>query len=389
MNNPSKLGDPALVVRLFLLIAVLLSCPVAGQERGLFTDPDDGAFDASQWLLDRKGFLPVPILITEPAIGYGGGIGLLFFRESIGDAATKAKESGRLTPPSIYGVAAAATENGTKFAGAFGLVTFGDELWRWRGGIARPDINLDFYGVGGNLGTGDVKLGYNLEGWASTQQIMRRLGESENFIGARWIWLDFDTRFDSARPVPVLGTGGRAVRSSGLGLTFEHDSRDNFFTPSSGWKGYVESMFYAPGIGSDATYQTYRANAFGYVPLTKQFVIGGRVDTRAARGDVPFYQLPFIELRGIPAARYQDDNAAVIETEVRWNVTPRWALIGFFGAARAWGSRESFSDAGTVTAKGAGFRYLIARRLGLYVGVDVARGPEETAVYIQAGSAWR
>ena len=379
----------ALVVRLlFLLIAILL-CPVAAQAGGLFTDPDDGAFDASEWLLDRKGFLPIPILITEPAIGYGGGVALLFFRESIGEAATRAKDSGRLTPPNIYGVAAAATENGTKFGGAFGLVTFGEELWRWRGGVARPDINLDFYGVGGNLGTGDFKLGYNLEGWASTQQIMRRLGESENFIGARWIFLDFDTRFDSARPEPVLARGARAVRSSGLGLTFEHDSRDNFFTPSSGWKGYVESMFYSPGIGSDNTYQTYRAYAFGYAPLAKQIVLGGRVDLRAARGDVPFYQLPFIELRGVPLARYQDENTAVIEAEVRWNVTPRWALIGFFGAARAWGSRESFSDVGTVTAKGAGFRYLIARRLGLYVGVDVARGPEDTAFYLQAGAAWR
>ena len=97
-------------------------------------------------------------------------------------------------------------------------------------------------------------------------------------------------------------------------------------------------MFYAPGVGSDNTYQTYRAYAFGYAPLAKQFVLGGRVDMRAARGDVPFYQLPFVELRGVPAARYQDENTGVIEAEVRWNVTPRWALIGFFGAARAWGS---------------------------------------------------
>jgi hypothetical protein len=28
---------------------------------------------------------------------------------------------------------------------------------------------------------------------------------------------------------------------------------------------------------------------------------------------VPFYQLAFIELRGIPSARYQDENAAVAE----------------------------------------------------------------------------
>jgi hypothetical protein len=44
-----------------------------------FTDPQDGKFDASNWLINKKGFLPVPIIITEPAIGYGGGAALLFF----------------------------------------------------------------------------------------------------------------------------------------------------------------------------------------------------------------------------------------------------------------------------------------------------------------------
>jgi len=358
-------------------------------KRSLFTDPQDGKLDASEWLLERKGFLPVPILITEPAVGYGVGAALLFFRESIGEAVTKAKETGRLTPPDIYGMALAATENGTKVAGAFGMVTFAEQRWRWRGAVAHPDVNLDFYGTNGSDSTRDLKLGYNLEGWISTQQLMRRVGESENFVGARWIYLDLDTRFDGSRPEPVLAPGGRAVRSSGLGLTFEHDSRDNFFTPASGWKGYVESMFYSPDIGSDNKYQTYRAYAFGYLPLQKNFVLGGRLDGRAARGDVPFYQLPFIELRGIPAARYQDENAGVAEVELRWNATPRWALIGFLGAGRAWGSATKFGDANTVTAWGAGFRYLIARRLGIYMGVDLAKGPEETAIYVQAGSAWR
>jgi hypothetical protein len=42
-----------------------------------------------------------------------------------------------------------------------------------------------------------------------------------------------------------------------------------------------------------------------------------------------------------------------------------------------------------VIAKGVGFRYLIARQLGLWVGIDFAMGPEEDAWYIQVGSAWR
>lgn len=372
-----------------LLVFVASAWAQSTDKRNVFTDPEDGKLDASEWLLDRKGFLPVPIVITEPAVGYGAGAALLFFRESIGEAVTKAKESGRLTPPDIYGAALAATENGTKVAGAFGMVTFAEQLWRWRGAVARPDVNLDFYGTNGTDSTRDLKLGYNVDGWISTQQVMRRLGESENFIGARWIYLDLDTRFDPSRPDPVLAPGGRAVKSSGLGLSFEHDSRDNFFTPSSGWKSYLESMFYSPDIGSDNKYQTYRAYAFGYWPLKKDFVLGGRLDARAARGDVPFYQLPFIELRGIPVARYQDENAGVVEAELRWNATPRWALIGFVGAGRAWGSSTNFSESDTVTAWGVGFRYLVARRLGIYMGVDLAKGPEDTAIYIQAGSAWR
>jgi hypothetical protein len=37
---------------------------------------------------------------------------------------------------------------------------------------------------------------------------------------------------------------------------------------------------------------------------------------------------------------------------------------------------------------GTGFRYEIARAYGLYAGLDFAAGPENTAVYLQIGSAW-
>ncbi|HEV7478193.1 MAG TPA: glyceraldehyde-3-phosphate dehydrogenase, partial [Burkholderiales bacterium] len=282
-------------MKLLLCIVLLIPWQALAQtdeKKSPFTDPQDGKRDASEWLLERKGFLPVPIIITEPAIGYGAGAALLFFRESIGERAAQAKETGRLVPPDIYGVALAATENGTKVGGAFGMVTFAQENWRWRGGVARPDVNLDFYGTNGTDSPREFKLGYNLDGWISTQQLMRRLGDSENFIGARWIWLDLDTTFDPARSAPLPGLGGRTVRSSGVGPLFEHDSRDNIFTPSRGWKGYLEALFYSPDIGSDNKYETYRAYAFGYTPLWKEFVLGGRLDSRAARGDVPFYQLP-------------------------------------------------------------------------------------------------
>ena len=350
--------------RLLLLLAL-----VSGNAVAQFTDPQDGEFDVSEWLLEKKGFLPVPMIITEPAIGYGGGAALLWFRESLGER----QAQGRYSPPDIFGGALAATENGTTLMGAFGMVTFADEHWRWRGFIGRPDVNLDFYRE-------DFKIGYNLNGWATTQQVMRRLGESQNFVGARWNYIDFEASFDASRPDPVLPPLTRAIRSSGLGAFLEHDSRDNFFTPSRGWKGFLEGVFYSPDWGSADEYQIYRGYALAYLPLSEKFILGLRGDARAARGDVPFYQLPFVELRGIPFFRYQGEDVAVGEAELRWNATPRWAFVAFAGRGKA---DESAS------AWGVGFRRLMARRLGIYMGVDVARGPEETAFYIQAGSAWR
>jgi Omp85 superfamily domain len=374
-----------LALKALLFLFLFLSANAFAQ----FTDPQDGKLDASEWLLERKGFLPVPIVITEPAVGYGAGAALLFFRESMGERAAKAKETGRFSPPDIYGVALAATENGSKFAGVGGMVTFLNDQWRYRGGVGLPDANLDFYGEGGTAAADDLKLGYNLDGIGSTQQLLRRLGDGDNFVGLRWIYLDLEARFESNRPLPAFLPQSQSVRSSGIGPVFEHDSRDNIFTPSRGWYANLEGLFYSPDIGSDEKFEIYRGRVYGYYPLSSAFVLGGRLDARTSQGDVPFYQLPYVDLRGIPVARYQDESAGAAEVELRWNVTPRWALVGFLGAGRAWGSSTSFSDADSVTSGGVGFRYLVARRLGIYMGLDVAVGPEDTAFYIQMGSAWR
>jgi glucose/arabinose dehydrogenase len=42
----------------------------------------------------------------------------------------------------------------------------------------------------------------------------------------------------------------------------------------------------------------------------------------------------------------------------------------------------------TVVTGGAGFRYELASKYGLHMGVDVAFGPDGPAFYVQFGSAW-
>jgi hypothetical protein len=374
-----------------MAVIFALAAPVAvAAWYDAFIDPGDGQFDASEWLLDRKGFLPVPIIITEPAVGFGGGVAAVFFRDSMRESAARKGPSGQPIPPDIFAVAGAATENGTKFGGLGGIASFADDRWRYRGGAAKMSVNLDFYGVGGELGGGQRKIGYNLDGWGSMQQILYRLGNSDAWISGRWIYLDTRNSLHTDDTADaMLPDFAFAKRSSGIGPTLEYDSRDNIFTPSRGWTGSLDLTFYDPAWGSDNRFEAYRAHVFAYWPLGTDFVLGARIDGRAARGDVPFYMLPFVDLRGVPAGRLQDENTGVVETELRWNLTPRWALVGFVGAGRAWGTRDNFADAPTAVSKGAGFRYLLARRLGMYVGVDFAKSNYDHAFYIQVGNAWR
>ncbi|WP_298931604.1 BamA/TamA family outer membrane protein [uncultured Ramlibacter sp.] len=350
-----------------------------------FTDPHDGAFDLSDWLLKRKGFLPVPIVITEPAVGYGAGMGMLFFRESLGEAAQKAKDSGRLAPPDILGGAAFATENGTWGGAGGGMVSFDADHYRWRGGVVRTNVNLDFYGQGGKLGP----VGYTLDGWASTQHAMARLGESDAWLIGRWNYLDLNNRFDNEAGTGRLGSLERASKASGLGLSLEYDSRDNIFTPNRGWTGAIDLTFYDPDWGSDTRFQSYRSHVFSYWQLRKDLVLGGRADLRLANGKAPFFMLPSVDMRGVPAMRLQDTRTGVLEAELRWNVTPRWAVLGFAGGGRAWNSSSGFGDGTETFSRGVGFRYQLARLLGLWVGLDVAKSTQDHAFYIQVGNAWR
>ena len=36
----------------------------------------------SQWLVERKGFLPLPFFTSDPAVGYGLGAGPAFYHKS-------------------------------------------------------------------------------------------------------------------------------------------------------------------------------------------------------------------------------------------------------------------------------------------------------------------
>lgn len=363
-----------------------------------FIDPTDGKFDASNWLIHKKGFLPVPIIVTEPAVGYGGGAALLFFHakkdvQNIDKIEEELKENKKKhkasLPPSISGLVGLGTENSTWAAGGFHFGSWKKDKIRYTGGIVYPSVNLAFYGSDGSSNPILKKgLDYNLEGWFLFQEIVFRIKESNYFLGPRFIYYNADSKFDL--PFDGIPSWQFNVKSYGIGLEAAYDSRDNIFTPNSGIRADISSLYFNVDneVTSSRDYWMTDASGKFYWPLFSDIILGWRLRGGFGSGDVPFYALPFIDLRGIPAMRYQGENVLVTELETRWNVNDRWSLVFFGGVGATADSIGDFSDSDEKWAGGAGFRYLVARLLGLYTGIDIARGPEDWAFYIQVGSAW-
>jgi hypothetical protein len=380
--------------------------------RSQFVDPDDGRFDASAYLAENAyGFLPVPIIITDPAVDGGLGAVGLFFHETEEQKeqrlqALRTAEDGAqyLLTPSVSAAGAAVTGNESWFVGGGHMGFFRQGRIRYMGGGGYGDVNLDFFGSGEVSLVRPIEL--NTRAAAIIQSLKFKLGDLPVFAGPvqRYInaAIEPGNLGDLAGDIlpPDLQERWQAfVRSlltqdvviSALGIAVELDTRDNFFSPHAGYYYQLEQLWYRDSFGSDIDYELTNLTGLNYWPLTKRLRAGLRVEAEFASADglLPQFATPDITLRGIPAMRYQGNHVAVAEAEIGWQLDDRWSLLAFVGAGRAATKLSDLDAAPSRVAKGGGFRYLIASRYGFEMGMDIARGPEDTVFYIQAGTAWR
>src|SRR6478609_4556509 len=182
--------------RLLALAAVCAAVPLAhGEIPEKFRDAEDGQLDMSDYLLRHRGVLPVPLIVTEPAIGYGGGLALAYFSQSFEQRAEEARARGDpVTPPNITVGFGMKTENGT-WAGGIGHMGFYDhDRWRYVGGLGKAELQLDYFSLSGEA------RAYRLDATAIIQQLVRRIGTTDWFAGARYTYVSTQSRFAVDRP---------------------------------------------------------------------------------------------------------------------------------------------------------------------------------------------
>ena len=384
-----KIFVSSVFLKLFILGAFLTGTLIGfGQEKEIsqFKDTLDNKFDFSEFILSQTGFLPIVGLITEPALGFGGGGGGLFFNPFSKKRKSELRSTlGSGNPPDIATVFGFGTSNGTWGAGmVYKGYWFNDRL-RYKGMLGYVSVNMDYYGNENfQLPT---PLTFNYKGAPFIQGVDVRFF-NRFFAGAQYIYFGSTISLKNDQLPDIIKNKELNPVNSVIVPNLFFDSRDNVLTPKKGMYIRVLDYINRTSYGSSFDYDNVELHALGFIPATHNYTIGLRGDYRVATENAPYYAKPYIDLRGIPTMRYQGNQALVLETEQTWYFNRRWAGVGFVGAGSAFDNFNNITEYPVYFTGGLGFRYLGARILGMYMGLDIAVGPEQMAVYIVFGSSW-
>ena len=359
-------------------------------------DPGESESDAAAEAdeAQRYRLLPVPILITEPAIGEGLGVALALFhpvkegkagkgagaRVATPESIHEMSES-REAPPVVTALVGAYTNNDTWAAGVGHFNNWRRDSIRYGGALAAARVNSQIY-------LANLPLKFSMESTMVFQEFKFRIGQSDFLVGSGILWLDADNRFGLGFPGNSDPRFGLEFKNVGVSARLLYETRNNTMSPTKGQLAELSLWRYDESIGGDFDYWSWKARALSFHPLSESLTLGLRLDVSGISGTPPFFAYPFVKLRGIPALRYQDEVAGAAEVEMRYLLAPRWEVAAFGGVGFTSDRVPLFENPDSIYNFGLGGRYKILDAHNVWLGIDVARGPEAWNWYVQIGHPW-
>ncbi len=163
-------------------------------------DEQDGQFDVSDYLASAKGFLPVPIIITEPAVGFGLGAAVAYFHAP---KELDPEVHSHQGPPSISVGFGAKTENGTYAYGGGTPGCLEGRSHPLHRRLAKMNINMAFYLDGRDERIFEQGINFNIDGAFLFQQAQFRLKETNWWLGTKYLYVTADNTFGLGEILPA------------------------------------------------------------------------------------------------------------------------------------------------------------------------------------------
>ena len=118
-------------------------------------------------------------------------------------------------------------------------------------------------------------------------------------------------------------------------------------------------------------------------PSTPSKVFKERAEGRLY--DLPFFDLPYLDVRGISRSRYQDEFTLSAHAEGRYKFLPRWGVIVFVETGWFGDDIGHLFSGRNIVSYGGGLRWQVTKDKRLNIGLDYAISTDDQALFIQIG----
>jgi hypothetical protein len=359
-----------------LLLFFLPRCALAADPALLSRDM---SIDPERKLAEARFFEDVvvaPIPISNPTVGSGLAVVVMPFYKLGPDS-----------PLSNTALAAGYTSSGSWAVGAAQSTRLRGDAARIDGFIGYGELHYDFFGTGSSAGSEGTSVPIQQKALAFVPELVFQVA-NHTFLGLRYRGVRVETSLDTADPAAQFqSVSGLSltVNSSGLGPVAVYDTRDNDMSPSSGVLAEVRGNYAEKSLGSDFNYWTYSASA-NYYQRAGPGVVALRVFACEASERTPLFDLCLFgsgsDLRGYETGRYRDQAMAAAQGEYRFPLAGRFGGVVFAGVGKVAPSFSAMGSQPDLPSYGAGVRWLASPKARVNLSVDVAKGRDDTSVYV-------
>ena len=335
--------------------------------------------DDMELKLQRGDFVAVPIPLSNPTLGSGLIAGAAYFYP-------QTEEQKAVQPASLTGLAGMYMDNGSKAVAIAQQNYWNSNRWRFTGAVGAADLKLSL--LSSDADGNGIDLDWNVKGTFVFGRLSGQVREGW-YTGLLARFVDVDQNIQTN-----LGLTPQAylvlpdIRSAGVGLYLEYDTRDMPTNAYSGRYLKVDALFNDESIGSDRTYQNYSAIYNSYHRMNESAVLAWQVQGCARGGKVPLWDACTIKLRGFSATDFIGSSSVSGQVEGRWQLNSRWGLVGFAGGGYAAEVFSRIDNRQWIPSYGVGLRFMVLKSKRINMRLDYARSSNSDAIHFLVGEAF-
>ncbi len=363
----------------WLFIAALGLSPslwAASQTVGEFTDANATSKDSVN--LGSGSWVVAPIPKSSPTLGTGLQPVVLYMHPP--------KPDNPDNEPAITGVGGLYTDNNSYVLGAFHKDYLFQGRLRTMAALGKGKLNLNYFGQGDKGLLTKHPLSYSIEMDVLYLGVQARLPHTEHwYFGPNYLYSNGTVSFRLSELAPAFPDIGRSISIAALGLDLSYDNRDDSLYPTEGTYFMASVSDYGEAWGGDYDYRKYGLSLSHYFKLGSKLVLAANGELKGSSGNVPFFDMPNLSVRGYESGRFIDDYTLTTRAELRYQFRPRWGFVTFVDGGVVNDSLSDILSGDTGLGYGAGVRFRASEGSTLNLSLDVARTSEDTGIYIRVG----